>query len=121
MRMALQAMGKKKGDGERVLILGDMLELGDEEVRHHEELAPIIKGLYPDRVLLCGKRMRYLWRKLQQDAAFTSHGDWFADTTALKNAVDRWLLPGDRVLIKGSNATGLHALVEHLTHRHRCS
>ncbi|MCO6180977.1 CapA family protein [Ciceribacter sp. RN22] len=116
MRAALDLVRLKQEPGARdVLVLGDMLELGDDDKRYHVALAPQIRELQPDRVLLCGSRMQHLWKELQADPAAPVKGSWYADAPGLMRELDRWVEDGDRILVKASNSIGLGALVKEMT------
>ena len=64
MRAALQVAHETpspKKNGRRILILGDMLELGDKSEDYHRGLWPLIQENRPDLALLCGPMMRSLY------------------------------------------------------------
>ncbi len=50
---------------EKWLVLGDMLELGQDEQRYHEEIAEVINPGKTTYVCLFGPRMKWLYEKLQ--------------------------------------------------------
>ncbi len=109
MRAALAAFSEEScPDTSRVLMLGDMLELGEDAPRYHYELEQVVRLARPDRILLVGPEMRHLWEKLEN--AF-SGGAWYPDVNALLQDCPRWLKDQDTVLIKSSNGTGLTKLV----------
>lgn len=114
MRAALQML-RDAGDtvppASRVLVLGDMLELGGAAQGLHLALENDIRDLRPDRVLLCGPQMRALWERLRTDMK----GDWYPDIGALLPEVGAWLRDEDVVLVKSSNGTGLARVVGLLT------
>ncbi|MGF6608499.1 UDP-N-acetylmuramoyl-tripeptide--D-alanyl-D-alanine ligase [Paraburkholderia sp. WSM4175] len=114
MRAALRVMLDAGPDAaphaSRVLILGDMLELGADSQAMHLALESDVRALHPDRVLLCGHQMRMLWERLQADV----NGQWFTDIGALVPALHRWIKEKDVVLVKGSNSIGLTQAVNHL-------
>lgn len=65
MRAALSAFkGRGAGAASRVLVLGDMLELGENSHALHKNLIEPVLDVEPDRVLLCGTEMRQLWDAL---------------------------------------------------------
>ena len=91
-------------DGRRVAVLGDMLELGADEVRWHADIATLALSLELDLVILVGDRMAL---------ACTDGRAWSAvDPADLLTPLQQWLRPGDRVLFKGSRG----ARVERILH-----
>lgn len=65
MRAAIQFVQQTTIRSEKWLVLGDMLELGDDEQRFHEEIATHIDAQKIDTVCLYGPRMKWLYDKLQ--------------------------------------------------------
>ncbi|MBB5445336.1 MULTISPECIES: Mur ligase family protein [unclassified Paraburkholderia] len=94
----------------RVLVLGDMLELGKEAQSMHLDLEGDLRAARPDRVLLCGKLMQALSERLHGEIK----GQWFEDVDALLRALDTWIKDGDVVLVKSSNGVGLTQVVSRL-------
>ncbi|MCL1960660.1 MAG: CapA family protein, partial [Desulfovibrionaceae bacterium] len=86
------------GQSHRLVILGDMAELGAEEAQKHLELEGPIRQAEPDRLLLCGPLMRPLWDRLK----LSFKGAWFARPQDVEAEVFSWLMPGDTVLVKSS-------------------
>lgn len=83
----------------RLAILGDMRELGPDTVRYHAELARHCHGL--DGVFCAGDAIEALYEALppeMQRGASARADQAFATYCAQR------LQPGDRVLVKGSNA-----------------
>ena len=93
--------------GRKVVVLGDMLELGSEESAHHDAIAELAVRLRMNRVLLVGPRM-----SIACDGLDSSIVDRAIDGTLLVQSLADWLLPGDRVLFKGSRG----AKVERILH-----
>lgn len=113
MRMALEAFSALPVDVEhKLLIIGDMLELGSESEALHLELVPILAALSARRILLCGQHCQALGPLLGGVAAGVFH---FSDVKALEAALSDHLMSQDRVLVKASHGIGLHTLFSHLT------
>jgi UDP-N-acetylmuramoyl-tripeptide--D-alanyl-D-alanine ligase len=113
VQMALTALRMDGATARRVLILGDMLELGDDAARHHRELAGLVAELEPACVLLCGPLMQQLWQVLATGGSPPA-GQWYTDSATLLRDVEFWLEAGDQVLVKGSNSMGLGTVVDAL-------
>ncbi|OWV30903.1 UDP-N-acetylmuramoyl-tripeptide--D-alanyl-D-alanine ligase [Halomonas campaniensis] len=108
MRMALEAFAALPVQAnQKLLILGDMLELGSETEALHLELLPILTALSARQILLCGQHCQALAPLLGGEAAGVLH---FADVKALETALPGYLKPQDCVLVKASHGIGLHAL-----------
>lgn len=110
MRMALEAFQAVPVEGKnKLLILGDMLELGNDEVALHRELFPLISALDKRCVLLCGPLFQALLPMLDDASCEAFH---YPDAKTLKANLLRHLRPGDHVLVKASHGIGLSSLFE---------
>ena len=86
--------------GRRVCILGDMLELGENEREMHREVGEYAVRQGVALVLCSGK----LGAEIAAGAG--EKGLWFPDTETLIAALGQVILPGDRILVKASR--GMH-------------
>ena len=106
----------------RIAILGDMLELGSDEVEFHRKVGRRAAELGFDHVIAVGQISRHL-----QEGASEAGGkstwlansptalEWLADDPAIG---DKRLGNGDLVLVKGSRGVGLEVVVNALVERH---
>lgn len=94
----------------RILVLGDMRELGDSGPAAHAALTDAIDAAAPDAIYLCGSSMVHL-----RDALGAARVTAYAETAAeLADAVAGSVADGDVVLVKGSLAMGMKAIVSAL-------
>jgi len=94
----------------RIVVLGEMRELGSRAPAYHAGLAGPIVAAGVDRALLVGEGMAPLAEALEGRIEIAH----VADAQAAAAALAGTLAPGDAVLVKGSNAIGLSAVVETL-------
>ncbi len=96
--------------GRRVAILGDMLELGPDEVAMHRDMADDPAMASVDLVHLAGPRMRALY-----DALPEARRGFYAETaTELAERVAELVAIGDIVLVKGSKGSRISTVVDAL-------
>lgn len=103
--------------GRRIAILGDMLELGENEVALHRAVADMAPVAALDTVHCVGPRMYHLWQALPRP----QRGTW-ADTAEemvaeLPDLVDA----GDVVLVKGSKSSRVSLVADALRNTGRRS
>lgn len=91
----------------RILVLGDMRELGDIAPAAHADLKDAVEAVRPDAIYLCGDAMAHLRDALGPDRVTL----WTATAGALADAVADNVKDGDVVLIKGSLAMGMKTIV----------
>lgn len=85
----------------KMLILGEMRELGTESSAAHRKVAAHAASLHAEAVWLVGEEFRQ----------FAEGMRWFPDVEAVKTAIADGFAPLDRlILIKGSNGTRLFEL-----------
>ena len=101
MRAAMSAAALRPG--RKLALLGDMYELGADELELHRGLAePLVEAGF-ERVFMAGECMRLLMGALPQ----LMRAGWSSKPQALLTKLKGELLDGDIVLIKGSNASGV--------------
>jgi UDP-N-acetylmuramoyl-tripeptide--D-alanyl-D-alanine ligase len=100
--------GQSAPGGRKIVILGDMRELGPQSPQLHASLMPAVLAARPDRIYLVGAEMAAL------AAALGPHGVAAHTQTAAEMAdiVANDLAYGDAIMVKGSNGVGLAAIVE---------
>jgi len=84
--------------GRRIAILGDMLELGPDEIRLHKNIAslPSLTGI--ELIHCVGPRMRHLWKSLPE----FKRGKWSETAEEIARDVHHLVDAGDVVMVKGS-------------------
>ena len=108
--MALLNATPVTGEGRRIAVLGDMLELGDHSAKLHAALADLIVGTGTQTVFLGGPEMRALAEALPSEVKT----EYRAGVEDLKPVLLAALQPGDVVMIKSSKGIGFAKLVDAL-------
>jgi hypothetical protein len=102
-----------QGEGRRCAILGDMGELGENEIRLHEEVGAYTAGRV-DHLIAVGELARHLY-----DAALKENpglsASWYESVDAFLLHRDEELREGDSVLVKASHFMQFSRIVEALT------
>ncbi|MFN3276672.1 MAG: UDP-N-acetylmuramoyl-tripeptide--D-alanyl-D-alanine ligase [Paracoccus sp. (in: a-proteobacteria)] len=93
--------------GRRVAILGDMLELGADEVAMHRAVADDPAMAEVDLVHCAGTRMRHLFDALPEGR----RGLWTETAAELAAIAPDLIRTGDLVLVKGSKSSRISAVV----------
>ena len=91
--------------GRKVAILGDMKELGENELKLHYETGEYAKSK-ADAVIAVGP--------LAQELAKGADGEWFDSVEQLKNAIPAIINEGDTVLVKASHSMHFEEIVAFL-------
>ena len=96
--------------GRRLLVLGDMRELGPTASALHAELAPAILAAKVSLVFCCGEMMRNLYDALPQ----ALRGGYVPDSASLAPLVAQVIRADDVVTVKGSNSLKLSLVIDAL-------
>ena len=101
---ALESLSRTRGN-HKVVILGDMFELGEESKREHRTTVELADNLGLEHVLLCGPEF-YAFKEEYPKFRF------FNDAQALKNYLREQKIEHSTVLIKGSRGMRMEETVE---------
>jgi len=103
MMLALKSFFELKTT-KRVLILGDMLELGDKSEEEHLKVLEALQSLKPEKVLLAGST----FKKISERYGYKS----FQDVASLREYLKAEPIKGSLVLIKGSRGMALEKIYD---------
>lgn len=112
MRAAIEALGQA-ASGRKLAVLGDMYELGKDELALHGALSEPLETVGVSRVIFVGECMRALRGAVPQ----TMRGAWCRTWQDALDALGDEVHDGDTILVKGSNATGLGQLITALKNK----
>lgn len=115
MAATIKSLGETEA-ARRIVVLGSMKELGEDSAAFHAGLLDPIMAAKVDQVILVGPEMGPLAAAILalplDRQPHLSHG---ADAASAELVLRETLLPGDVILIKGSNAMGLGRIVAALS------
>lgn len=101
MAAGFKSLSARPATGRRVVVLTDMLELGDQSRSLHEGLTGPIDAAGLDLVHAAGPQMRWLYDALPA----SRRGLWRQTAAELAAEADLLVAPGDVVMVKGSNGS----------------
>ena len=104
------SLQEKEKNSRRVAFLGDMLELGDNSKEMHIKIKKSICKSKFDLIFTIGKNMKYLYDSLPKDI----RGQHFNRIDSFPLLSLNFLKPGDKVLVKGSNAMKMKIIVNEI-------
>jgi UDP-N-acetylmuramoyl-tripeptide--D-alanyl-D-alanine ligase len=99
----------------RVAVLGDMLELGPEHPRLHQEIGEYAAARGVEALVTVGPLARAMRDAFQTASARGSQSYEVADAAVAAELLESLLGRGDTVLVKGSRGVGLERVAETLT------
>ncbi|MBM7579468.1 UDP-N-acetylmuramoyl-tripeptide--D-alanyl-D-alanine ligase [Jeotgalibacillus terrae] len=109
MLAALQFLEEAKASGKKIAVLGDMLELGDNEETFHREIGQKINFNEIPVLLTYGPRSKWLAEEALQRSPLVY---WFKEHDELVAELKKHLCKGDLVLVKGSRGMELEKVIE---------
>lgn len=102
-------------DGQRLLVLGDMAELGPEARALHRQVGEYAQAAGVDRLLATGSLSK------EAVAGFGDQGQWFVDQDALVQYLRDILDENTTALVKGSRSAAMDVVVNQLTEKGRAA
>lgn len=120
MKAAIEASNgrfKNGGFNRHVLVLGDMLELGEDEIAYHQHLAHSLCEQPPDILILLGPLMAELASAFKHNQGMQL--EWFDSVEKTLEWATSNLKKDDLIMVKSSNGTGLHRFVTALLEQFR--
>ncbi len=109
MKAAIFTFDQLKSSGKKILVLGDMLELGEKEQYWHNYIGKIIQHTRIDEVIIIGERFKCL-KKLLYKTPLT-----YSSVEELPSKLAPHLATDTLFLFKSSRAVGLKEVVEALS------
>ena len=106
MMSAIENMNyyNRKKNEQKLVFLGDMLELGKKSRKLHRSLSSVINASDIDKVFVYGKHIRETFNSLSKD----KKGKVFDNLKEAYNHFGKIVHNNDLLMVKGSNATGLN-------------
>lgn len=112
MKAALEFITVSKIRPEKWVVLGDMLELGENEKQFHQEVAKFLPIQSIHGICLFGSRMKHLYEELQrdwpEDRLLWSEADYKPIIQKLSDETSS----NSMVLVKGSRGMALETVIE---------
>lgn len=113
MKAGIRVLMELPKAGRKIAVLGDMLELGEEERFYHEEIGRFAAENGVDLLLTVGKLTPYMAEAalLEKKGLCAKH---FENNKEIGDYLKKLLLPEDVVLLKGSRGMALNEVVDDL-------
>lgn len=99
------------GANQKLAIIGDMLELGENSQQYHLDLVAQLQSMNVRELVLVGQMMRAVSESLKEKGVKVRY---FAEVTLLLNDLDHLVQENDHILVKASNGIGLHSVFKPL-------
>jgi len=109
MKYAFGLLSKIKTHTRKIALLGDMFELGKEEIALHKKLSEKINKSEINELYTIGKRMKYLYDAVNNSKIFKKH---FRTRENLKLYLNQLELKDSVVLVKGSRGMKMEEFVK---------
>jgi UDP-N-acetylmuramoyl-tripeptide--D-alanyl-D-alanine ligase len=113
VKAALIALDEMGGSGERIAVLGDMLELGDSSADLHREVGAFA-AQHCDRLFLLGPESREIAAGAGSAGMSAACVSNCSSHTEAAQALMQSARPGDRILIKGSRGMKMEQITAEL-------
>ena len=116
-RVALLALSGVQTLGRRIVVFGEMLELGERSVELHEEIGAAVADSAVDVLITVGEGARSIAEAALRFGMATAAVHPVVDAAAAIEWLDTELRPGDWMLCKASRGVGLDRVVDSVVAR----
>ena len=111
VRSALKSFGELPDGRRRVIMIGDMLELGDSEEKYHREIGELAAAMTFDQLVLVGPLCRITYDTVLSARIPANRVTYYEDAASCAANVEKHLEAGTLALIKGSRGIGLEKII----------
>ena len=101
---------KRRKNSQKIVFLGDMLELGTKSRKLHRELSSVINKSDIDKVYVLGRYIKETFKLLKKN----KKGEIFNNLQEAYSHFSKIIHNNDLLMVKGSNATGLNQFSNHI-------
>lgn len=109
LNAAFRLFEESVADGRKIMVLGEMLELGESTQEALTAAGGAAADIGPDALFLFGASLRSL-KDAAEASGFAGVLEEYTDMDRLREALEAYLEPGDLVLLKGSRGNALERL-----------
>lgn len=108
MNYSLETFDKLYNDKEKIVVLGDMLELGENEIEYHKQVLEKALSIRVDKIYIYGERMKEA-QSLLENSDKIEH---FQDKKRISEKIKKSPLERKAVLLKGSRGMKMEEIIE---------
>ena len=101
-------------DARKIIVLGDMLEMGDFGEEEHIAVGKFINGKSIDFVFLFGPLSRLVKTGILETNSFKGEAHWYETHEEIANHLKRILAPNDALLVKGSRGMRMEKVLNNI-------
>lgn len=112
MKAGIEAFAAGLPATRRVAVVGDMLELGRDSRKYHEEIGRLIAGKNFDLVVFVGNAARAMYKAAVDAGLSEKRSLYFESSQTAAEHLPELLHEGDRVYLKASRGIGLEAVLK---------
>lgn len=112
MEAACHVLRNWQGNGKRILIAGDMLELGTQSVECHRQLGRLAAESKLDQLIVHGDYSQHVLEGAMHSGLERFRLAQCDSLDALTTVLDCWLEPEDVVLVKGSRSLRMERVID---------
>jgi len=113
-KAAIELVGRIKTFKKKILILGDMFELGKTSIKLHQRLKNVIVNSKVDEVYTVGPKMKHLYEKFDRTNLLAIH---FAKREFFKSYINHLNFNDSVILVKGSRGMRMEEFVSEIKNK----
>jgi UDP-N-acetylmuramoyl-tripeptide--D-alanyl-D-alanine ligase len=116
LRAGLETFFAMPASSRRIVVLGDMLELGRDTQKHHQEVGELLTQREFDLAAFVGPLSKVIVEVLKNFGIDPSRYRHYFDAASCAADLRTYFKPNDLVYVKASRGIGLEAVIETMAH-----
>ncbi|MFW7378286.1 MAG: UDP-N-acetylmuramoyl-tripeptide--D-alanyl-D-alanine ligase [Oligoflexus sp.] len=114
MLAGLRSLQKGFAEYEKILILGDMLELGTESAQSHRDIGKVCQEIAPKLLVTVGKESLHISQSAKEHGMDASKICHYENVEELRQRMNNIFASGNLIYVKASNGIKLYKVVDDL-------
>lgn len=108
MGYSLETFDKLYNDRVKLVVLGDMLELGENEIQYHKDVLEKALSIRAEKIYIYGERMKEAYSILGRDERM----EYYSEKSQIREAIKEEFPKIKAVLLKGSRGMKMEEIIE---------
>jgi len=117
VEQAIRTLSLLEEKGRKVIVLGDMRELGDIAEESHRRVGRMVAEAAPDYLVTLGDSARWIYEGAREAGFGADRCFWFQDRGEAREKVNSLLSPRDVLLVKASRLMKFEEIAEYVIHK----
>lgn len=108
MKYSLETFDKLYNNMLKIVVLGDMLELGENEIEYHYEVIENALKIRADKIYIYGERMKKAFERVEKNLKL----EWLPEKQLIVDSIEKYFPQSKAILLKGSRGMKMEDIIK---------